>query len=122
VLRAAAFDSKALDEMMSLLGAERTAAWMGALRGQLEGIVSIDDGTVSRQQLAKSAHTLVAQAGNLGFNRLSRLSSELEEACLKPSDLSGELGRVKKACRGAMSRIDRIQANDSVHLAGAERK
>jgi signal transduction histidine kinase/CheY-like chemotaxis protein len=120
--RAAAFDSKALDEMKSLLGDQRTAAWVGALRTQLEEIVSVDNETVSRHKLAKSAHTLVAHAGSLGFNRLSRISSELEEACMKRSDLSGELGHVKKACRSALSRIDRIQANDSVHLAGAERK
>ena len=122
--RAAAFDREALAEMKLLLGEQRTAAWIGTLRSQLESIVSIETKAISRPKLARTAHSLVSQAGSLGFTRLSRLSSELEEACGKRGDHSALLRRVKEACHSALCRIDEIQEADSmaVHLVGAEHK
>jgi signal transduction histidine kinase/CheY-like chemotaxis protein/HPt (histidine-containing phosphotransfer) domain-containing protein len=122
--RAAAFDKKALAEMKALIGEQRTAAWIGALRTELEAIVSIDRKLVSRAKLARTAHAMVSQAGSLGFTRLSRLSSELEEACVQRTDYTEILGHVKKACHSALCRIDEIQENDSMaaSLVGTEKK
>jgi signal transduction histidine kinase/DNA-binding response OmpR family regulator len=122
--RAAAFDREALAEMKLLLGEQRTAAWIGTLRSQLESIVSTEAQAISRPKLARAAHSLVSQAGSLGFTRLSRLSSELEEACGKRGDHSDTLRRVKEACHSALCRIDEIQETDSmaVQLVGAEHK
>jgi CheY-like chemotaxis protein/HPt (histidine-containing phosphotransfer) domain-containing protein len=115
--QAAVFDKHTLEEMTRLLGEERTAAWVNLLRSQLETIVTKanpDD----RDTLAKTAHSLVSQAGSLGFTKLSRLSSELEEACLKRTDYSATLNHVKKACRQALSRIDRLQLGKPDNLMG----
>ena len=122
--RAAAFDREALTEMKLLIGEQRTAAWIGTLRSQLESIVSTEVEAISRPKLARTAHSLVSQAGSLGFTRLSRLSSELEEVCLERGDHMDLLRRVKEACHGALCRIDEIQEADSmaVHLVGAEHK
>jgi signal transduction histidine kinase/CheY-like chemotaxis protein/HPt (histidine-containing phosphotransfer) domain-containing protein len=122
--RAAAFDKKALAEMKLLIGEQRTAAWIGALRSQLEAILSIDQRSISRAKLARIAHTMVSQAGSLGFMGLSRLASELEEVCRQRTDVGEILGRVKKACHSALCRIDKIQDSDAlaVHLVGAEHR
>jgi signal transduction histidine kinase/CheY-like chemotaxis protein/HPt (histidine-containing phosphotransfer) domain-containing protein len=111
-------DANALAEMKALLGELRTAAWLEALREQVETILSPNNGPISRVQLASSAHSLVSQAGSLGFTRLSRLSSELEDACAQHADYADALGHVKKACRVALSRIDRMQDSDppAAHL------
>jgi HPt (histidine-containing phosphotransfer) domain-containing protein len=71
-----------------------------------------------------TAHHLVSQAGSLGFTRLSRLSSELEEVCLDHGDHGDLLRRVKEASHSALCRIDEIQEADSmaVHLVGADHK
>ena len=112
------FDQHALDEMTRLLGEERTAAWVNMLRAQLETIVSAKASATPREKLAKTAHSLVSQAGSLGFTKLSKLSGELEEACLQRTDYSATLSHVKKACKEALSRIDRIQNGNSDHLVG----
>jgi signal transduction histidine kinase/CheY-like chemotaxis protein len=52
--RAAAFDKKALAEMKLLIGEQRTAAWIGTLRTQLESIVAPEAKDVSRPKLAKT--------------------------------------------------------------------
>jgi signal transduction histidine kinase/DNA-binding response OmpR family regulator len=114
----AIFQQHALDEMKRLLGEERTAAWVNMLRTQLETIVTTRISATPREKLAKTAHALVSQAGSLGFTRLSRLSSELEEACLQRSDYHATLSRVQKACREALRRIDRMQNRKSDHLVG----
>ena len=95
----------------------------GTLRTQLEAIVSIDP-PVSRPRLAKAAHTIVSQAGSLGFIRLSRLSSELEEACMHCTDYTDLLGRVKRASHSALSTIDRLQEKETlvVDVMEADRK
>jgi signal transduction histidine kinase/CheY-like chemotaxis protein/HPt (histidine-containing phosphotransfer) domain-containing protein len=122
--RVCAHDKKALTEMKNLIGEQRTAAWVGTLRSQLEAIVAIDGKPISRPKLAGTAHTLVAQAGSLGFTRLSRLSSELEEACIQRADYADALCNVKKASHAALSIIDRIQnrGHSTAHLARADRK
>lgn len=113
--REVAFDKKVLREMMTLLGEKRTAAWVGTLRTQLETIVATDRQNISRQKLAQTAHSLVSHAGSLGFTRLSRLSSELEEACADRADYSAALGEVRKESRGALTRIERIQSHQPGH-------
>jgi hypothetical protein len=67
---------------------------------------------------------MVSQAGSLGFIRLSRLASELEEACTQRIDHGEILGRVKKACHSALCRLDKIQDSDAlaVHLVGGEHR
>ena len=122
--RAAVFDEKVLAEMKLLIGEDRTAAWIAALRSQVEAMVSIAKRKTSRSSLAKSAHSLVSQAGSLGFVRLSRLASELEEACLDRADHADVLQRVTEACHSALLQIDQMQERDpnSVHLVGAEHK
>lgn len=122
--RAAAFDRVALAEMKLLIGEQRTAAWIGTLRSQLESIVSTETEAISRPKLARTAHSLVSQAGSLGFARLSRLASELEEVCVERGDHVDLLRRVKEACHSALCRIDEIQEADAmaVHLVGAEQK
>lgn len=111
--RNAAFDKKVLSEMRILLGEQRTAAWVDSLRTQLEDLVAIDHKPISRHKLAKTAHTLVSQAGSLGFAKLSRLSSELEEACVKRIDYADPLRHVVKACRGALTTIDRLKNGET---------
>ena len=74
---------------------------------------------ISRQKLARTAHSLVSHAGSLGFTRLSNLSSELEEACTERADYSAALGEVRKESRGALTRIDRIQSHEPGQLNGA---
>jgi HPt (histidine-containing phosphotransfer) domain-containing protein len=110
--------------MKLLIGEQRTAAWVGTLRTQLESIVKTEAKAVSRPKLARTAHSLVSQAGSLGFTRLSRLASELEQVCLERDDHTDVLRRVKEACHSALCRIDEIQEADSmaVHLVGAEQK
>jgi CheY-like chemotaxis protein len=117
--RAATFDKKVHREMTMLLGEQRTAAWVGTLRIQLEAIVATDKKAISRHKLAQTAHSLVSQAGSLGFTKLSRLSSALEEACAERADYSVALGEVRKESRGALTRIDRIQSVEPVQHNGA---
>lgn len=117
--RAVTFDRKVLKEMTNLIGEQRTADWMGMLKSQLEAIVATDKQAISRHQLASTAHSLVSHAGSLGFTRLSRLSSELEEACVERADYSAALGQVRKESRGALTKIDRIQCHEPVQLNGA---
>ena len=76
-----ALDQTAFAEVWNSLGPEAAQRLLGKLAEELEARFGESAALVSREELARSAHAMVGMSGVMGFLTLSRLCSELEEAC-----------------------------------------
>lgn len=105
----ASFDAATFHQMRSLLGAERTAAWLASLKEQLEALLTDTlDPSPDREALARRAHALVSHAGSLGFTEISLLSRALEEACVGGRGFGEELRAARVAGAAALRTLDRL--------------
>jgi HPt (histidine-containing phosphotransfer) domain-containing protein len=93
-----AFDRKTFEDLSGLMGQERTQAWLTRIREQIEANL-LDCG--DKAQLRSAAHSLVSQAGMLGFSDLARLCSDLDQACRQDGDIKVLLGEVRTAAQQA---------------------
>ena len=100
-------DRPVYDDLEALLGVERTGAMFAKLQDQLlDSFPEAADH--DRPSLARHAHSLIAQAGMLGFTILSNACRDLETACLTQGDVAGCLERARTARDRAMQDIARM--------------
>ncbi len=92
----------AFQELYQLMGRDRVTSGLTKLRQQIDD--AFDDAftdeasaIADRAQLARRAHALVSHTAVLGFLELSRLCSDLEEACTGDSDTSVTFRKAKAA-------------------------
>ena len=107
-----AFDPEVLEQIAELAGAEQTKAWLGTLKDVIEGSFAVNPRDLGRDQLIKSAHALVSQAGMLGFTELSQQCRALEEACLKGESTTAVLERVQESSRAACAQLATLLARE----------
>jgi CheY-like chemotaxis protein/HPt (histidine-containing phosphotransfer) domain-containing protein len=95
-------DDANFNQLRELMGAEWAASGLARLRRQIQEVFGRDIALpADRQQLASGAHALVSHAGLLGFNDLSRLCSELEEAYTSGQDFGSAYKNAKEAAHSA---------------------
>ncbi|MDE4914568.1 PAS domain S-box protein [Methylobacterium sp. 092160098-2] len=63
-----------------------------------------------RDALARDAHALKGEAGQLGFAELADACRDLEEACLEGRELAGPMARARTARERALEAIDTLRA------------
>jgi CheY-like chemotaxis protein len=101
------FDQEAFTDFVNLMGDERVAEWLTRLKKQLEG--TFFDNTfdeVDREELARSAHSIISQAAILGFSELAELCGQLQEACDSSRNLSLPIQKARSASNTAREMID----------------
>ena len=87
-----------IDQLRELMSVEWVASGLAKLRHQIDEAFGEETAALAdRQQLVSRAHALVSHSGLLGFNELSRLCSELEEACTNGQDLAAPYKKAKEA-------------------------
>jgi signal transduction histidine kinase/CheY-like chemotaxis protein/HPt (histidine-containing phosphotransfer) domain-containing protein len=100
------FDQEAFTDFVNLMGDERVAEWLTRLKKQLEG--TFFDNTfdeVDREELARSAHSIISQAAILGFSELAELCGQLQEACDSSRNLSLPIQKARSASNTAREMI-----------------
>jgi CheY-like chemotaxis protein/HPt (histidine-containing phosphotransfer) domain-containing protein len=91
-------DDANFNQLRELMGAEWAASGLARLRQQIQEVFGRDIAIpADRQQLASGAHALVSHSGLLGFNELSHLCSELEEAYTSGQDFASPYKNAKEA-------------------------
>lgn len=63
-----------------------------------------------REELARDAHALKGEAGQLGFDELAAACRDLEEACLDGREVAAPMARARRARGKALERIDTLRA------------
>lgn len=108
-------DIASFAQLRELMGAEWVASGLARLRQQIEVVFGDETAALDdRKQLANDAHALVSHSGLLGFQELSRLCSELEEASTAGRDLASPYKNAKEAAH----RAD-VRASDMLGAANA---
>lgn len=97
-------------DVVDLLGREAALAALERLRRQIEETFT-EGAMADPVALARKAHSLVAQAGLLGFKELSDLSSALERACLGHGDLSRAFAAAASSARAALVRAEGLSSS-----------
>jgi CheY-like chemotaxis protein/HPt (histidine-containing phosphotransfer) domain-containing protein len=98
------FDSHVYADLTDLLGSEKANGLLAKLDGELTA--QLDAGG-DRDALARKAHTLVSQAGLLGFMAVSQTARLVEYACLGEGDLGQSLAAWEAARDRARAAIAR---------------
>lgn len=99
-------DGEVTDDLETLLGREWVAAGARRLEEQLAAVFDHrDPHSAAPADLARQAHDLVSQAGMLGYGELSRRCSELEEACLRGTDIPEVFARAAEASARARAQL-----------------
>jgi PAS domain S-box-containing protein len=63
-----------------------------------------------REELARDAHALKGEAGQLGFDELAAACRDLEDACLEGREVAAPMARARQARGRALERIDTLRA------------
>jgi CheY-like chemotaxis protein/HPt (histidine-containing phosphotransfer) domain-containing protein len=108
-LSARALDPQVYDELVAILGPDKIAGLMSKLEDQLARSFAAVPNTIEPLELAREAHTLVSQAGMLGFLELAELCRDLEAACLSGDDVSPLLNSARSARDRAVREIGRLR-------------
>lgn len=98
---AADFDPAAFAKLEALFPPDRLARHLDRFDAQLGELLALDDPT----ELKHHAHKLVAQAGLLGFMRLSHLCRALEEALDEGRPAAQPLAEVRSAAAAARAQL-----------------
>ena len=105
------FDRSFFDETCEAMGREWVRRSLANLIAQVESTFTGQTSTSpDLRQLARSAHTLVAHAGLLGFSEFSQLCRALEEACNTGGDISLPLSNAQAASCSACVKAREIIA------------
>jgi signal transduction histidine kinase/DNA-binding response OmpR family regulator len=97
-----AFDRKTFDDLVGLMGRERAQAWLTRIREQIEAsFLGCAERTPDKAQLGHVAHSLVSQAGMLGFSDLAQRCSDLDQTCRQDGDIEALHGQVRTAAQQA---------------------
>jgi CheY-like chemotaxis protein len=98
--------AKDFTEFRAISGKEVVTAWLARLAEELRAtFLDQEIDMIDRAHLARRAHSIVSQAGILGFSDLARLCGTLEEACAKGGDLSSQFRKAELAARAARDAI-----------------
>ena len=97
-------------DLWALLGAEQMDRLLVRLERQLATAFAQDDAAVAnRSDLAREAHSLVSQAGMLGFLEFAETCRELEAVCLGEDDAARWLDEARLARDRAVKEIGRLR-------------
>lgn len=114
VSQAAVLDRSVLDELVQLAGPAQVVTWLGSVGAQIEAIYPSDLAVADLTDAFLALnHTLIAQAGMLGFKALSDACRTLETVHRAHGDLGsplqacqGEARHALEACATASSALD----------------
>ncbi|WP_262269889.1 ATP-binding protein [Microvirga yunnanensis] len=108
-----------LDELCEFMGRDWVASGLWKLKKEItETFGSETDVLADPQALARRAHQLVSHAAMLGFPDLSRLCSELEEACRSGQDVPLQFRQAQAAAQMADERANKGLARIEASAAG----
>ncbi|HUE46758.1 MAG TPA: ATP-binding protein [Aestuariivirgaceae bacterium] len=100
---------KELDTLRELMGEPWVRASLVRLKERIdEAIAEATSQAPNREQLKRQAHSLVSDAGQLGFSELSGACSTLEEACSGAAAIGPALGRARRAAGQARNKVDHL--------------
>jgi HPt (histidine-containing phosphotransfer) domain-containing protein len=102
------YDPGTLAELEGIFGQTRLLDLLARLKGEIAQ--RLQAGVAERATLGHDAHTLLSVSGSLGFFDLSQRCSEMEQACLRGSDLDAPLDAARAAATRAVAAIDVIAA------------
>lgn len=97
-------DWRALTEARSLMGDAWVRACLARLDGDIDALLAAGGGAAS-DEMHRRAHRMVADAGQLGFARLSARCAELDEACQRGLDAAAAYQAARSAALAARARI-----------------
>ena len=104
------FNEASFLEFRTMMGTERVAQWLGRLEEYLQALLSNESPLQDRHELAKQAHALISQAALLGFTKLARHCTELEQACNSGDELVVPYERARHSAKEASATITRVLA------------
>jgi CheY-like chemotaxis protein len=108
-LTACALDPQVHDELVAILGPEKIASLLSKLEGQLARSFATVPHAIDPSELAREAHSLVSQAGMLGFLELADSCRDLEAACLSGEEVAAFLKSAQSARDRAVREIGRLR-------------
>ena len=98
-------------ELVTLLGANKIERLLVGFETRLRSsFAQTKAGPVDRVELGREAHSVVSQAGMLGFIELSGVCRDLETVCLDAGDPAPLLERVRWARDRAVQEILSLRA------------
>jgi PAS domain S-box-containing protein len=115
-------EAETIGQLKGLLGAERLDEMLGEFQEELSSrFAAQPDGADALKLLRREAHSMISQAGMLGFEELSRRCRELQDACDKGSDISAALEALGNAQAGVLAALCTMNlgASDSHRICSA---
>jgi HPt (histidine-containing phosphotransfer) domain-containing protein len=104
-------DAKVYRELSAVLGADKVDRLLQRLEeGLARSFVQFETAALDRAELGREAHSLVSQAGMLGFLELADLCRDLETACSRGDDPAPLLARTRQARDRALQEIARLRS------------
>jgi CheY-like chemotaxis protein/HPt (histidine-containing phosphotransfer) domain-containing protein len=104
------FDQAAYGTILEMVGPDGAANLLDRLTAQLREPIDEHAQAHRREGLKRYAHKLVGATGMLGFEGLSALCREREDACANDSELGGLLRRLSAARAAALVKIEKLKA------------
>jgi CheY-like chemotaxis protein/HPt (histidine-containing phosphotransfer) domain-containing protein len=104
-----ALDPQVYDDLVTVLGMDKIGSLLSKLEGQLARSFASFPQTIDPSELAREAHSLVSQAGMLGFLELADVCRDLELACLAGVDIAATLDAARSARDRAVREIGRLR-------------
>ncbi|GJD95783.1 ATP-binding protein [Methylobacterium iners] len=105
----ATMDREVFGDIAAMMGPETTRRLLGTLAEELETRFG-EAARPTREELARSAHSMVSMSGMLGFSELSRLCSEVELACEAGAEYDALLSRLHVLRDQTVRDIDLLRA------------
>jgi CheY-like chemotaxis protein/HPt (histidine-containing phosphotransfer) domain-containing protein len=102
-------DPQVHDELVAILGTEKIGILLSKFEAQLARSFATAPQAVDPPELAREAHSLVSQAGMLGFLELADACRDLEAACLSGEDAAPFLASARSARDRAVREIGRLR-------------
>jgi HPt (histidine-containing phosphotransfer) domain-containing protein len=100
------FDEKVYGDLAEVLGKEKMIRLLDKLEELLGSSLSA---APDRTALAREAHSLISQAGMLGFTELSEACRSLENACLAEGSIDARLAAVRDIRQRTLREIGRLR-------------
>jgi signal transduction histidine kinase/CheY-like chemotaxis protein/HPt (histidine-containing phosphotransfer) domain-containing protein len=100
------FDEKVYGDLAQVLGKEKMIRLLDKLEELLRSSLSA---VPDRTTLAREAHSLISQAGMLGFTELSEACRSLENACLAEGSIDAPLNAVRDIRQKTLLEIGRLR-------------
>ncbi|MCC5986166.1 MAG: Hpt domain-containing protein [Pararhodobacter sp.] len=101
------FDPEYLEEFVSVLGAERAEEWLERLDELIAS--AFGDNNDNPEEIRRAAHSMVSQAGSLGFTELAALCSKLERAISADENYIDEFRSVQQEAGRVSNTVIRIR-------------